>query len=284
MLDGPISYRDFVDPTEPTYVSDWQILEELSGTSHRSPRELSRGRYRENVVRLQLNDLRRIGLVVEPAHDTFRSTARGEAVARDRSRVPATDGLIDVRAVEPGRFTKSNRLNDFSNLDGETVKRINLDMLADGAEEYGRLEGSRGSTRRRIENVPDTDLHRIMREFPTNDPLARQCAHWLRALSGLHLFPDANHRTAMNSLSVLYETRTGEPLPTGANIERVVLESKLARHLLSNVAFDSLWVRDSLYDVWHRYFRRLLYDDGSLRHEPSNHQLRAVLDYARRRR
>lgn len=283
MSDSSISYRDFIDPTEPMYLSDWVILEELGDADHLSPSELARSRFRENVIRLQLRDLRRVGLVDEYAHDTFQLATRGRVALADKSQVPATEEMIDVRSVRPEAFPDpKDCLTDFSNLDGETIKQINFDIIEDSSEEYGWIQGSPDVTRRRINNVPDTDLHRLMREFPTHDPLPQQCAHWLRAIAGLHFFPDANHRTAMSSLSVLYETNTGSPLPVGENIERVVLESKLARYLLSDIKFDTLWVRDPLYDVWHRYFRQVLCGDGARRHHPPTHHLRLILNYARR--
>lgn len=85
----------------------------------------------------------------------------------------------------------------------------------------------------------------------------------------------------MNTLSVLYQTSRDEQLPTGTNIERAVLESRIARFTRSDIRFDTLWKRDALYQVWHRYLRFVLCDDGQKRHELSEHHLRLILNYAR---
>ncbi|MFB6141911.1 MAG: hypothetical protein ABEJ30_01050 [Halorientalis sp.] len=267
------------------YLSDADILEELADMPHGSPRDLADGRYRENVVRLQLRDLARIGAVRERTHDTFELTARGTDIRRDAVSIPATRGLFEIEWVASETVPDDEwRMTDFSKLDGGTVKQLNRDIVSDTAEDYGWVRADPDLTKRRIENVPDVEVDRLIREFPTGEPLPQQCAHWLRAFAGLHWFPDANHRTGMNALSVPYRTLTGSPLPAASGVERTVLESKLSRHLLSGVRFDTLWKRDTLYLVWHRYFRRLLCDDGRRRHEPPDAHLRAVLREARRRR
>ena len=280
--DRPISYREFVEPSRPMYVSDMSIINQMYEINHTSPHELAQHRYRENVIRLQLRDLERIGVVKSISHDTYKLTPLGKSVHDDKQSLPSENGLFDIETISNDTFPDPDWcLNDFSNLDGETIKALNFDIIENSVEEYGWVDGSPEKTRQRIGNVPETDLHRLMREFPTHEPLPQQCAHWLRAIAGLHFFPDANHRTGMNSLSVLYNTLSDESLPIGPDIERVVLESKIARHLLSNIRFDTLWKRDALYDVWHRYFRLVLCDDGSRRHEPPDHHLRLVLNYAR---
>lgn len=276
------SYREFIDPSEPMYLSDQNIIDYLANLDHASPHTLAQHRYRENVIRLQLRDLNRIGIVQNLAHDTYKLTTLGRDVHCGNKSFPANDGLFDVHTICGEKYPNSNWcLDDFSKLDGETIKQLNFDIIENSAQEYGWVNGSPEKTKQKIHNVADTDLHRLMREFPTHEPLPQQCAHWLRAIAGLHFFPDANHRTAMNSLSVIYNTLTDEALPIGTDIKRVVLESKIARHLLADIRFDTLWKRDALYDVWHRYFRLLLCDNGHRRHDPPEHHLRLVLNYAR---
>jgi hypothetical protein len=278
----PHTYREFIEPAEPMYLSDRGILSYLDELEHASPHEIAQQRFRENVIRLQLRDLRQIGLVQGLAHDIYKLTSYGRSVYDREESLPSEEGLFNVSEIADDSFPESDWcLDDFSNLDGETIKKLNFDIIEDSAEEYGWVRGSPEKTRQRIGNVPETDLHRIMREFPTHEPLPQQCAHWLRAMAGLHFFPDANHRTAMNTLSVLYRTLIDEQLPIGNNIERVVLESKIARAILTNVRFDTLWKRDALYQVWHRYFRFVLCDDGYRRHEPPEQHLRLILNYAR---
>jgi hypothetical protein len=264
------------------YISDRDILNLLVDVEHASPRDLAQQRYRENVIRLQIRDLERIGLVRNLAHDTYELSSYGRSVHEADEELPSEEGLFNLSEIADSPSPDSDWcLNDFTNLDGETIKELNFDIIEDSEEEYGWVHDSPNKTRQKIGNVPETDLHRVMREFPTHDPLPQQCAHWLRAIAGLHFFPDANHRTGMNTLAVLYRTLTDQQLPIGDNIERVVLESKIARILLSDVRFDTLWKRDELYHVWHRYFRLVLCDDGYRRHDPPEHHLRLILNYAR---
>ncbi|WP_382274581.1 hypothetical protein [Halovivax cerinus] len=267
------------------YRSDHDIIDQLSDEGHHSPRKLANQRYRENVLRLQLRDLRCAGIVKNTSHETYTLTELGADSQRDRVSLPSSDGLYDIDAIATVSHPAPDwQIDDCTNLDGETIKQLNLDLVKNSAEEYGWVRESPEATKRKVGNVAETDLHRLIREFPTNEPLPQQCAHWLRAIAGLHFFPDANHRTGMSSLAVLYETATGDRLPVGQQIERVVLESKLARHLLSDTRFDTLWKRDPLYDIWHRYFQFVLCDDGSRRHSPPEQHLREILNYARERR
>lgn len=278
----PHSYREFIEPAEPMYLSDRDILGYLNEFEHASPHEIAQQRFRENVIRLQLRDLTKVNLVNNLTHDTYKLTSYGKSVYNGEESLPSQGGLFNIPEIVGDSLPESDWcLTNFSNIDGETIKELNFDIIEDTAEEYGWVHGSPQKTRQKIRNVPETDLHRIMREFPTHEPLPQQCAHWLRAIAGLHFFPDANHRTAMNTLSVLYQTLTDEPLRIGNNIERVVLESKIARTILTTVRFDTLWKRDALYQVWHRYFRFILCDDGYRRHEPPEHHLRLILNYAR---
>lgn len=264
------------------YLSDRDILGHLEDCEHASPHDVTQQRFRENVIRLQLRDLERVGIVKSLAHETYKLTSYGISVQNGEKTLPTEDDMFLVSEIADETFPEPDWcMDDFTNLDGETIKTLNFDIIEDSAEEYGWVRGSPEKTRQRIGNVPETDLHRIMREFPTREPLPQQCAHWIRAIAGLHFFPDANHRTAMNTLSVLYRTLTDEQLPIGDNIERVVLESKIARVLLTNVRFDTLWKRDALYHVWHRYFRFVLCGDGYRRHEPPEHHLRLILNYTR---
>lgn len=280
--DSPHSYRDFIRCREQMYISDWEILELLSESDSLSPYDIANQQLRENVIRLQLRDLNRIGAVNPLSHDSYKLSERGAAILRDETALPSEDGLFDAHSICPEQYPEEEWcMNDFSNLDGETIKELNYQNMEDKSEEYGWVRDSPDLTRQRIQNVPDTDLHRAIREFPTHDPLPQQCAHWLRALAGMHWFPDANHRTAFNSLSVPFLAAADRPLPPAPDIKRVVLESKLSRHLLSDVRFNTLWERDELYQVWHRYFRRILCGDGNRRHEPPEHHLRLVLNYAR---
>lgn len=281
---APHSYRDAVDPTQPQYISDLDILRSVQSYGRSTSKLLAEGRYRENVIRLQCRDLCRIGLMYSCSHDTFSITAQGEN-ALHGERPPISDGLFEISEISDTHYPPRNwRLTDFGILDPETIKEINLTEFDEAEnDEYGWVDGDPALTRRRIKNVKRFQLHRIIHEFPTNEPLPQQCAHWMRAFAGLHLFPDANHRTGMNTLQILVEESSCDAsLPISKDIERFVLQSKLIRHLNSKIQFNTLWKRDEHYSLWHRYFRNLLCDIPD-RHTlaPPDEDLRRVLRYAR---
>lgn len=117
---GPHSYRDFIDPAAPMYRSDREILDQLCTHSQLSAGQLSENRFRENVIRLQLEDLARSGAVRKIDYDTYTITAYGTDLARDPSPVPVNDGLFEVHNIAPEQFpADSQRLCDFSSLDGK---------------------------------------------------------------------------------------------------------------------------------------------------------------------
>ncbi|MFQ3320815.1 MAG: prophage maintenance system killer protein, partial [Natronomonas sp.] len=166
------------------------------------------------------------------------------------------------------------RISDFSILDPPTIKQINF------------VRSDRQLTKRRIWNVKNSRLSRLMREFPTNEPLPKQCAHWMRAIAGIHLFPDANHRTGINTLQILVAENPCEvELTISGEIEWYVLQSKLIRHLQADVRFDTLWKRDEHYTLWHRYFRsELCGEDHAHAKQADIEHLRTVLSHARKQK
>ena len=267
------------------YRSDWELLNELRSRTKLSPYLLSENRFRENVIRLQLEDLTRIGATRKVGYETYAITPYGTNVARDRCVVPSENGLLTVREIAPEQFiAEDQRLRDFSSIDGQTVKQINFEISEETDRIYGWIRDNRDLTRRRIRNVPDTDIHRVIREFPTNDPLPAQCAHWIRTVVGLHLFPDANHRTATNTLEYLieHELDVGHEL-VQESIGRTVLLSKYIRTFHADVRFNRLWERDELFQLWHRYFTRVFADTVESRrpHDSTTSVLDRILENAR---
>jgi prophage maintenance system killer protein len=150
------------------------------------------------------------------------------------------------------------RITDFSNVGADLLRQLNRDFFEDSSFPYGYLRGSKHRTARRIENVKQYRIERLVREFPRTETLYQQCAHWVRAIVGLHFFPDANHRTAMSSLyTILTEnglTPTADRL-TFDWIDVAVTRSKLLRAYHCDVTFSTLWQKDELYQHWLRYFR-----------------------------
>ncbi|QLD86808.1 hypothetical protein HWV23_14095 [Natronomonas halophila] len=280
------SYRDSISPDEQAYITDRHILERAAGQSCVSPRQLFGSRHRENVIRLQCRDLSRAGLLREKAHEVYAITDLGLESLPEAPERMTDQGMFDLQSFPMYSLPDEKwRITDFSILDPPTIKQINYDEYA-GDDQYGLVRNDRQLTQRRIWNIKNSRLSRLMREFPTHDPLPKQCAHWMRAVAGIHLFPDANHRTGMNTLQILVAESSCEvELSISEEVEWYVLQSKLIRHLQANVQFDTLWKRDEHYTLWHRYFRAELCGEEH-RHQTQTDisHLRTVLNHARERK
>jgi hypothetical protein len=231
-----------------TYVD---ILESLDATRPLSPRDICESRYRENVVRVQCRMLVGCGLIESVTHELFSLSDRGVAFLDGDLELPIEDDDIDVEQIrQPLLWSDSQeRISDFSKMDAETIKQFNYRLYLDTNKEYRLVDQSHEKTKKRIWNVKDFELHRVMDEFPIYEPLVQQCSHWVRAICGKHFFPDANHRTAMASLNALLR-RNGIQVPQqwpGREIGRTVLKSKFIRNFVVDIRFDTLWKRDELY-------------------------------------
>lgn len=231
---------------------------------------------------MQCRYLTRIGYAEKISDDTFGLAADGERHLEGESKYSTTDGWLDWDSLLE---LPDWRLREFDALDPTVIKVINSEFFDDSEYDYGLIRQVRDLTRSRIWNVKEWKLNRLLEEFPRAESLTQQCAHWMRAIVGVHFFPDANHRTGMATLYGLLDSNNVAP-PTeewpGENIDRAVLRSKLLRSLHSDVTFRSLWVRDELYYHWHRYFRDLLRDvDGCRPPARSIETLSSVLDHTR---
>lgn len=149
-----------------------------------------------------------------------------------------------------------SRITDLSTLSPETIKYRNTQFLKDDDHPYEMgFQETQQELRRRAWNARNGDLRRVMREFPTDEPLREQCALWMHALVGKHFFPDANHRTAVATLRTLL--RTNDIQYTNWSIERlrdVRERSHKVRREVADVRMDSLYRRDDLYRVWLDFF------------------------------
>lgn len=149
------------------------------------------------------------------------------------------------------------RITDLSSLSPENIKYRNTKFL-EGDSHYD-MARSHSHLRRRIWNVRNHNLNRVLREFPTEEPLVDQCAHWMHALVGKHFFPDANHRTAIVLLRKLLRDNGIEPGEWSLERTRQVRdESHRVRRELPQIRMDTLYERDPLFDVWYRYFQDVL--------------------------
>lgn len=260
------------------YLTDVEILTGLDGACVLTPRKLARGRRRENVIRLQLQQLEKASLVRSIGLDTYRITESGEQFVGGDRPLPETDGYLHLEEVLD---LTDQRITEFGTIEPIHVKLVNRDFLGDPDQDYGLLQFDPDLTENRILNVQGSRITRIMREFPRADPLASQCAHWMRALVGLHLFPDANHRTGTSLLYPILEANNLAPENWPGFPGKTVLQSKLLRKLHAPVSFDKLWLKDELFMHWHNAFTRRFYRKEPPRPTPSTDLLGATLRQAR---
>lgn len=151
------------------------------------------------------------------------------------------------------------RITDLSSLGPENFKFRNTEFLM-GDSHYDILSHqTRDELRRRIWNVRNGDLQRVLDEFPIDESLVEQCALWMHAVVGKHFFPDANHRTAIVLLRQLLRDNgidPGEwPIERTKEARR---ESHEVRRVIPPIRLDTLYERDELYEVWKRYFEEVL--------------------------
>jgi len=268
-------------------MSHRDILEWLSDREPAAPRDIAESRRRENVIRVQCQNLHECGLLDEVTHEVYVLTDQARDYVSGDILLPEENGDICVQKLHPPSraATVLGRITNLDVLDAETIITFNFDRYED--DTYGLVQDSHVATKQRIGNVSESDLDRVIREFPTNEPLIQQCAHWVRALSGLHFFPDANHRTAIGSLRALLslnDIETPEEWP-GQELDRTIIKAKFVRNFVVDVRFDTLWRKDELYQLWHRHFRNLFFDlADTTDHARPTKRLRRALDAARERR
>jgi len=237
------------------------------------------------VIRVQCQKLQNCGLLDEVTHEVYVLTDKARAYLSGDIELPQADRDISVQELRPStsRETAIGQIRDTDVLDAETIITFNFDRYEQ--DTYGLVRGSHATTKQRIGNVSEGDLNRVIREFPTNEPLIQQCAHWVRAISGLHFFPDANHRTAIGSLRALLALN-GVEMPEewpGRELDRTIIKAKFVRNFVVDVRFDNLWRKDELYQLWHRHFRNLFLDlEDTTDHARPTKRLGRALDAARK--
>lgn len=151
------------------------------------------------------------------------------------------------------------KITDLSAIRAENFKFRNTEFLRD-SDDY-ELTGRETfeELRQQIWVTRNSDLRRILYDFPTDAPLNEQCAGWMHAVAGKHFFPDANHRTALATLRKLLRENS---IPLGewpASISKqVVLHSHRVRSEIDNVHLNTLYRHDRLFLVWLLYFNVVL--------------------------
>lgn len=158
------------------------------------------------------------------------------------------------------------RITDLSSISAENFKIRNTKFLR-GAHEYETHHRHHpDEIRHRIWVVRNSDIRRVIREFPRELPLNEQCAHWMHAVVGKHFFPDANHRTAMALLRRLLRQNgifPGEWHPE--KTRDVTIRSHEVRKELGPITFNILYKEDRLFLVWLLYFNDVLRNVDEIR-------------------
>ena len=99
-----------------------------------------------------------------------------------------------------------SRLRDF--LKPEELREANLRFFDKLGEDYLRHgpygDLARDDVRQIIKNVSGRKLSRIIDEFPSFEveDVPENWSHFVALVAGTHVWPDANHRTAMEAYSV----------------------------------------------------------------------------------
>lgn len=148
------------------------------------------------------------------------------------------------------------RITDLSNLSPSDIRNANLNFLSMSGSEYDIIPGTtKLRTRKEIQRVAESDLDRLFTDFPIDEPLQQQCAHWFHAVAGRHFFPDANHRTAVVTLrELLAQNRLDSHVnwPQDPLIQSVKRSKKIRRK--TSITSDTLYRRDELFDHWLGHF------------------------------
>ena len=148
------------------------------------------------------------------------------------------------------------RITDLSEIQAENFKLRNTEFLMEDSLHYDMADHqSRAELRHDIWVVRNGDLRQVSRDFPRDEPLRIQCAHWMHAVVGKHFFPDANHRTAIALLRDLLWSNGIKPGKWPADRTREVRDrSHDIRQKIEPVRLDTLYRYDRLWLVWWRYF------------------------------
>lgn len=132
------------------------------------------------------------------------------------------------------------------------LRSINLQALQDGTTEYVRASEGRSGLRHRIGRIRDGDLRRLLSALPPfpHAEWRQAWSHFMALVAGRHLFPDANHRTALTAFNeILFRSSSALVLLEPAVASRLVQASKAMR--------DPDYLRRGRY-----YSARELADDG----------------------
>lgn len=154
-----------------------------------------------------------------------------------------------------------DRIIDLSTISAANFKYRNMRFLHSDTRYNVRDHEQLVDVRNDIWRIRNGDLRKVLRRFPRDEPLLNQCAFWMRAWTGKHFFPDANHRTAIVTLRELLLSNGFEinhwPLHRTVSAIR---ESKSVRLELT-YELDTLYLKDLHYYVWWFHFADVLSEE-----------------------
>jgi len=262
-LDLPWRGRSTADLT------DIEILEHIYDSENTTSTicDLSESRRSKSRLRLQCRYMVKAGLLFHAGNESFTLTEFGQEFLGDDSILAHDDGYLNISEMID---LAKKRISDFGGVSQEYVKKQNYeyfdtvrDPSKNSEQDYSVDARDPRRKEKKVLSAKKWKIDRIIRELPRTEPVVSQCAHWMTSIAGLHLFPDANHRTAMITLYALVldnEIVHEDHRWPGKEEEigKAVLLSKYHRYLSPRHTFDRLWRRDTLYWHWYQYFEYLL--------------------------
>lgn len=147
----------------------------------------------------------------------------------------------------------------------EYAGRKEIDIEEASSEELAKAVVDERYTISEVRDLSEEVINR----FPLGESLTVQAALWQRAIVGLHLFRDGNHRTGLRSLRDILEMNGIEtykkPLKRELR-ERSEKTMKLSRGVRLREKFsegktytgEEMYEKDELFGIWISYFSEVL--------------------------
>ena len=157
-----------------------------------------------------------------------------------------------VSAESPQEYV--DRIIDLSLIGADDVRHRNAKFLQGDAKYDIRSHESQLGLKKDIWGVRCGDINNLLRRFPRDPPLLDQCALWMRAWTGKHFFPDANHRTAIAILRNILLNRGFIPGTWSTERSKQAIRESKRERTKREYTLDSIYERDSHFVTWKSYF------------------------------
>lgn len=153
-------------------------------------------------------------------------------------------------------FPKRSRITEIP-IDEEDIIERNKSLFHIPGEKYETVNPYRRVMWEITNSETKRSLKQILTEFPYNQNVENQCGYWMRSISGVHPFPDANHRTSTATLLyVLNQNGYAIENITDRGIMRAIRLSKELKKEPGaiTVTTENLHEEDALFKLWRDYF------------------------------